>query len=389
MDNFTFYSPTYFVFGKNTEDQTGACVKRFGGHKVLIHYGGGSVVRSGLLDRVKKSLEKENIPYVELGGVKANPRSGMVYKGIELARKEKVDFILPVGGGSVIDSAKAIAFGVLYDGDFWDFYDEARPVTEALPVGVVLTLAATGSEGSTDAVITKEEGMYKRCVDGDILRPLFAIMNPQLTTTLPPYQTASGISDIMAHCMERYFTHSKEVETTDRLLEAVMLTMVKEAKRVMAEPDNYEARANIMWCGTIAHNNMTGVGRIQDWGTHHMENELSSTYGCSHGAGLAILFPSWMKYVMNLDINRFAQFAVRVWGCQMNFEDPSVTAREGIEAYQNFIHMLELPTSISEIGGKEDDIPALAQSMFHNAPNHGNFLKLTEDIAKEIYRMAL
>ncbi|MCD8351020.1 MAG: iron-containing alcohol dehydrogenase [Planctomycetaceae bacterium] len=389
MDNFTFYSPTYFVFGKETENQTGKYVKQFGGKKVLIHYGGGSVVRSGLLDRVKKSLDAEKIPYVELGGAEPNPKSGLVYKGIELARKEKIDFVLGVGGGSAIDSAKAIAFGALYDGDFWDFY-KGKPVTEAVPVGCVLTLAGTGTEGSTDSVITNEDGMYKRCADGDCIRPKFAILNPELTTTLPPYQTASGIADIMAHSMERLFSKTKDVEITDRLLEAVLLTMVKEGRRVIKDPSNYEGRANIMWAGMIAHNNVTGVGRAQDWGTHHMENELSTTYGCSHGAGLAVLFPAWMEYAIQTeDVSRFVQFATRVFGCQMNFEDPKVTAMEGAIAFKNFMKELGLPTSISEIGGKEADIPTLAKNMFHEAPNHGNFIKLTPEIAQKIYKLAL
>jgi len=389
MDNFTFYSPTYFVFGKATEDQTGTYVKQYGGSKVLIHYGGGSVTRSGLLDRVKASLKAEGIPFVELGGAQPNPKSGLVYEGIELARKEKVDFVLGVGGGSAIDSAKAIAFGTLYKGDFWDYY-KGKTVTESLPIGCVLTLAGTGTEGSTDTVITNEDGMYKRCADGDVLRPKFAIMNPELTTSLPPYQTASGIADIMAHCMERLFSHTKDVEITDRLLEAVLLTMVKEGKRVMEDPNNYEARANIMWAGMVAHNNITGVGRQQDWGTHHMENELSTSYGCSHGAGLAILFPAWMEYAIKTqDLRRFVEFATRVWGCQMNFEDPAVTAREGAAAFKNFMKLIGMPTTITEIGGKESDIPNLAKSMFHEAPNHGSFIKLTPEIAQEIYRLAL
>lgn len=391
MENFTFYSPTYFVFGKNAEEQTGACIKRYGGSKVLIHYGGGSVVRSGLLDRVKKSLEAEGLSYVELGGAKPNPLSGLVYKGIELARKEKVDFVLGMGGGSSVDSSKAIAFGTLYDGDFWDFYcGKQGQVTKSLPIGVVMTLAATGSEGSTDSVITNENGMHKRCADGDVLRPLFAIMNPELTTTLPAYQTASGITDIMSHCMERYFSHTKDVEITDRLLEAILLTMIKEGRRVMADPSNYQARANIMWAATLAHNNITGVGREQDWGTHHMENELSTNYGCSHGAGLAILTPYWMDYAMaHQPIDRFVQFATRVWGCQMNFEDPMVTAREGRNCLQNFFKEIGMPTTIGEIGGKPEDAPKLAQGMFFEAPNHGNFVKLTPEIAEEIYRSAM
>jgi len=390
MDNFTFYSPTYFVFGKETENQTGDYVRQYAGSKVLIHYGGGSVVRSGLLDRIKASLDAAGIAYVELGGVMPNPRSGLVYEGIELARKEKVDFILAVGGGSVIDSAKGIALGVPYDGDFWDFYG-GKPVTEALPVGVILTIAASGSEGSTDSVVTYEDGdnLYKRCADGDILRPKFAIMNPDLTMTLPPYQTASGISDIIAHCIERYFSRTRECEMTDRLLEAIMLTMIKEGRRCMQEPENYAARANVMWAGMIAQNNSTGVGRAQDWGTHHMENELSSMYGCSHGAGLSALFPAWLTYTMNIDINRSAQFAVRVWGCEMNFADPAETAKEGIAKFTAFMKEIGMPTTITEVGAKEEDIPALAKNMFHGAPNHGNFLKLTMENTMAIYKLAL
>jgi len=389
MDNFTFYSPTYFLFGKDTEKQTGEYVKKYGGHKVLIHYGGGSVKRSGLLDRVKASLDEAGVEYVELGGVAPNPKSGLIYEGIELARREKVDFMLPIGGGSVIDSAKAIALGVPYDGDFWDFYT-GKVVEEALPVGTIVTLAASGSEASTDSVVTHEDGMHKRCADGDILRPKFSIMNPELTCSLPPYQTASGVTDIIAHCMERYFSHTQGVELTDRMLEAVMLTLIKEGKRAMADPENYDARANIMWGATVAHNNITGVGRAQDWGTHHMENELSTTYGCSHGEGLAVLFPSWMRYAMKEQgPERFVMFATRVWGCEMNFEDPEATALEGIEKYEQFIKSIGMRTSISELGGKEEDIPKLVESMFFEAPNHGSFVQLTKEKAAEIYKMAL
>lgn len=394
MDNFTFYSPTYFEFGKGAEAQTGKLVKKYGGHKVLIHYGGGSVVRSGLLDRVKASLDAAGIPHVELGGVKASPLSDLVYEGIELARREGVDFILPIGGGSVMDSGKAIALGVPYDGDFWDFFcGKQGPVTTALPVGCIVTIAASGSEGSTDSVVTlvTEDGkQYKRCADGDILRPLFAIMNPELMMTLPPYQTASGIADIMAHCMERYFSHSKDCELTDRMLEAVMLTMIKEGKRVMADPNDYQARANIMWAAMVAQNNITGVGRAQDWGTHHMDNEIGILYGASHGAGLALLFPYWMEYAMKTQgTDRFVLFATRVWGFQLNLEQPEVTAMEGIKAFQSFMKEIGMPTTIGELGGKEADIPVMVENMFHGAPNHGNFVKLTPEITAEIFRMAL
>lgn len=389
MENFTFYSPTYFVFGRDTEKQAGRYVRQFGGSKVLIVYGGGSVVKSGLLNRIETSLAAEKIPFVEIGGVKPNPLSGLVYEGIELAKKEEVDFVLGVGGGSVMDSSKAIALGAVYDGDFWDFYEGKLSVTDALPVGVVPTLAASGSEGSTDAVVTNEDGMYKRCADGDVLRPKFAIMNPQIMTTLPAYQTASGITDIISHSLERYFTHTKDVEITDRLLEAIMLTMLKEGRRVMADPANYEARANIMWAGMVAHNNITGVGRQQDWGTHHMEHELSTMYGCSHGAGLSILTPVWMTYVMDIDVNRFAQFAVRVMGCEMDFQNPRETALQGIKKLKEFFNEIGMPSTISEIGGKEEDIPELSRRMFHNKPDHGSFLKLSKESVMEIYKMAM
>lgn len=388
MNNFTFYSPTYFVFGKNTENEAGHYVKRFGGSRVLIHYGGGSVVRSGLLDRVKASLDKENIYYTLLGGVQPNPRSGLVYQGIELARKEDVDFILAVGGGSAIDSAKAIAAGVKYDGDFWDFY-EGKRVTEALKVGTVLTIAAAGSEGSGDTVITKEEGMLKRGAGGEALRPVFSIMNPELTQTLPAYQTAAGATDIMAHVFERYFTNTKEVEITDRLCEAVLLTMIKEVPRVIKEPDNYEARANIMWAGMVAHNNLVGVGREQDWASHGIEHELSALYDVAHGAGLAVVFPAWMTYVYKHDVNRFAQFAVRVWGCEMNYTNPEETALEGINRLKQFLTSIGMPVNFKELGAREEDIPLLVEKMNLGNSTRGSFVPLTAKDVEQIYRLAL
>lgn len=388
MNDFTFYSPTFFVFGREKETLTGEYVKKFGGSKVLLHYGGGSVLKSGLLDRVKASLDKENISYVELGGVKPNPRSGLVYEGIELCKKEDVDFIMAVGGGSVLDSAKAIAAGAVYDGDFWDFF-EGKAIEEALPLGTIITIAATGSEASPDTIVTKEEGMYKRAADGNAVRPVFSIMNPELTMTLPAYQTACGITDMMTHVMERYFSNTKDVEVTDRLSEAILKAIIKEGRRVMANPDDYEARANIMWAGTIAHNDSVGIGREQDWGTHHLEHELSALYDCAHGAGLAVMMPAWMKYVMNHNVNKFAQFAVRVWGCEMNFENPEITAKEGIQRFQEFVTSIGMPSTLGELGGKEEDIPTLVKNMFHNKPNHGSFVKLTEEASAEVFKLAL
>ena len=389
MNNFTFYSPTYFAFGRGTENEAGSLIRRFGGNKVLIHYGGGSVVRSGLLDRVKASLKKENLEYIELGGVKPNPRSGLVYEGIDLCKKEGIDFILAVGGGSVIDSSKAIAAGTKYDGDFWDFF-EGKPIKEALPVGTVLTIAAAGSEGSGDTVITKEEGMLKRGAGSDVLRPVFSILNPELTQTLPPYQTACGAVDIMAHVFERYFTNTKEVEITDRMCEAVLLTMIKEVPRVIKDPNNYDARANIMWAGMVAHNNLVGVGREQDWASHQIEHELSALYDVAHGAGLAVVFPAWMTYVMKHDVNRFAQVAERVWGCHMNFADPEATAMEGIERFKQFLKSIGMPITFKELGAKEEDIPLMVEKLgLGENGTIGSFVPLNAKDVENIYRLAL
>ncbi|MBQ7065039.1 MAG: iron-containing alcohol dehydrogenase [Firmicutes bacterium] len=392
MDNFTFYAPTYFAFGKDAEQQTGALVKRFGGTKVLIHYGGGSVVRSGLLARVEASLDAEGIAYVELGGVKPNPRSGLVYQGIDLCRQQNIDFVLAVGGGSAIDSAKAIAAGAVYDGDFWDFY-EGKLVDKALPIGTVLTIAAAGSEGSPDSVITKEEGMIKRGATGEAYRPRFSILNPALTQTLPPYQTACGITDIIAHLYERYLTNTKDVEVTDRMIEALILTMIHEGPRVIENPDNYEARANIMWAGMMAHNNSCGVGRTQDWTSHNVEHELSALYDCAHGAGLAVTMPAVFTYTMPHDVLRFAKIAVRVWGCQMDFEHPERTAREGIEALRRFLISIGMPANFADLGAREEDIEKLAHtccygSEYSDGKLYG-FTTLEQKDVEAIYRLMI
>ena len=389
MENFNFHSPTEFVFGKGRENGVGIYVKKYGGHRVLVHFGSGSVVRSGLLDRIKASLEKEGIPYVLLGGVHPNPRDTKVYEGIELCRKENVDLILAVGGGSVIDSAKAIAIGVPYKGDFWDFYSGKAVPEAALPVGTVLTIAAAGSEGSGDSVITKEDGLWKRGVGTTLLRPKFSIMNPELTCTLPPYQTACGATDIMAHVFERYFTNTPEVEITDRLCEAVLLTMVKETPRVIEDPENYDARANIMWAGTVAHTNIVGVGREQDWNSHGIEHELSGLYDCAHGAGLAVVMPAWMEFVMKHDVNRFAQMAVRVFGVDMDYNDPEKTALEGIKEFRKFLHGIGMPINFSEIGAKEADIPILVEKFgLGETGLTGGFVQLSSKDVEAILKIA-
>ncbi len=388
MDNFTFYSPTEFVFGKDTENECGKYVKKYGGSKVLIHYGGGSAVKSGLLDRVKKSLDAEGIAYCELGGVQPNPRDTKIYEGIELCRKENVDFILSVGGGSCIDSAKGIAMGVPYDGDFWGFYTRKAEIKKALPIGTVLTIAAAGSEGSGATVVTKEEGMLKRDASSDMLRPRFSVLNPELTCTLPAYQTGCGATDIMAHVFERYFTNTKEVEITDRLCEAVLLTMIKETPRVIADPNNYEARANIMWAGTVAHNDIIGVGRSQDWNSHGIEHELSGLYDVAHGAGLAVVMPAWMEFVMHHDVMRFAQMATRIWGCEMNFEKPEETAKQGIKAFRKFLHEIGMPINFAELGAKEEDIPTLVEKHGVGDGQTWGFVRLSAADITEILTIA-
>ena len=387
MNNFNFYSPTEFVFGKGRENDCGEYVRKHGGSKVLIHFGGGSAERSGLLGRVRASLEKCGIEYRELGGVKPNPRDSLVYKGIDLVRSEGIDFILAVGGGSVIDSAKAIAAGAVYDGDFWDFYCGKRP-EKALPVGTVLTIAAAGSEGSGDSVITKEDGMLKRGAGSDVLRPRFSVMNPELTQTLPAYQTACGATDIMAHVFERYFTNTPEVEITDRLCEAVLCTMVKETPRVIKDPNNYDARANIMWAGTVAHTNIVGVGRDQDWNSHGIEHELSALYDCAHGAGLAVIMPAWMEFVYKHNVMRFCQMATRVFGCNMDFETPENTAIAGIKAFRRFLHDIGMPINFAELGAKEEDIPELVNKFGLGDGRTGGFVQLSSDDIAEIYRIA-
>ncbi len=393
MDNFTFYAPTYFAFGEGTESKAGELVKKFGGQKVLIHYGGGSVVRSGLLDRVKESLANSGLQFVELGGAMPNPRSGLVYQGIDLCRKENVDFVLAVGGGSTIDSAKAIASGTLYDGDFWDFYEGTAKIQKALPIGTILTIAAAGSEGSADSVITKEEGLVKRGAKADAYRPKFSILNPALTKTLSAYQTACGITDIMAHLYERYLTNTENVETTDRMIEGLLLAMIHEGAKVMQDLENYDARANIMWAGMMAHNNSCGVGRSQDWTSHKLEHELSALYDCAHGAGLAVALPAVFTYTMNHDITRFAKIAVRVWGCQMDYEHPEVTAKAGIEAMRQFFISIGMPKNFEELGAKEEDIPKLAYMCCHGTQSSdgkvSGFTTLEQADVEAIYRLML
>lgn len=387
MQNFDLYNPTYFAFGRDTQKRVGELTRRFGGTRVLIHYGGGSVVRSGLLDEVKKSLDEAGVAYTLLGGVRPNPRSGLVYEGIEICKREKIDFILGVGGGSAIDSGKAIAAGAVYDGDFWDIWSGKVPYANALPHGCVLTLPATGSEGSNSAVVTNEALMLKRGTRSDFNRPRFAILNPETTFTLPAWQTACGVADIMAHIIERYFTNTTDVDVTDRLCESVLQTVIKYGPICLSEPDNYDARAAVMWAGTLAHNGQLGVGRQEDWSSHALGHELSAKYDATHGATLSVIIPHWLRYTLAGHEMRMAEFAVRVWGCQMDFEHPERTALEGIARLSAFWKSLGLPLTFAELGAKEEDIPELTRKCKCGADGTvGNFMKLTKNDVETIYR---
>ncbi|MBR5273286.1 MAG: iron-containing alcohol dehydrogenase [Clostridia bacterium] len=388
MNNFTFYSPTHFSFGRGTEKKVPELITRFGGSRVLLVYGGGSIKKSGLYATITEGLKSNGIYYSELGGVKPNPRSGLVYEGVKICKRDRIDFILAVGGGSSIDTAKAIAMGAKYDGDFWDFFC-GTPITDALPIGTVLTIAAAGSEGSGNTVITHETKKKKWGTGSDLLRPKFSVLNPEFTCTLPAYQTASGATDIIMHICERYFSNTADVEVTDRLCEALFLTMIKETPIAIKNPNNYEARANIMWAGMLAHNNVCGVGREQDWASHQIEHELSALYDVAHGAGLAVVAPAWMKYVMTKNTNKFLQFAVRVWGCQMDFEHPEKTIVEGIERFEKFLQSIGMPTTLSAIGANVRDIPKIVDNMkIANGGTTGCFVKLNRDDVTAILKLA-
>ena len=389
MNNFVFYSPTEFVFGKATEMQVGALARKHGARKVMIVYGGGSVVRSGLLDRVKQSLREAGIEYCLMGGVQPNPVDTKVYEGIEFCRREQADMLLPVGGGSVIDTAKAIAAGVLYEGDFWDFYIGKAKVTKALKVAVVLTIPAAGSEGSGNTVITKLDGLQKLSLRvPEVLRPVFSIMNPELTYTLPPFQTACGVADMMAHIMERYFTNTQEVEIGDRLCEGTLMAIINEAPKVMRNPEDYGARANLMWAGMIAHNGTCGVGCEEDWASHFLEHEISAIDGVTHGAGLSVIFPAWMTWMVEHNVGKIAQYAVRVWDVPES-EDKKAVALEGIGKLKAFFSSLGLPVTFKELGVENPDIDRLADSLHRNKGELvGNYVKLTKQDSKEIYHLA-
>ena len=392
MENFAYYTPTKVVFGKDEEKNVGKLAKDFGAKKVLIHYGGGSAVRSGLIDRIKTSLSEENIAFVELGGVKPNPRLSLIYEGIKLAKENGVDFILAVGGGSVIDSAKGIGYGVANPDieDVWDLYIGKKKTQKCAPIGVILTIAAAGSEMSSGSVVTKEDEQLKRSYGCDNARPKFAIMNPELTYTLPKYQIACGVVDIMMHTMERYFSPVGNLELTDKIAEGLLKTMIKYGKLSLENPTNYEARAEIMWASSLAHNGLTGCGGIGDWSTHQLEHDLGGVYDIAHGAGLAAVWGSWARYVYKENPRRFAQFAENVFGIEKVGADEEM-AIKGIEAMENFYKEIEMPISISETGINlsDEDVEMLAEKCSNNGTRYiGSFKKLFKEDMAKIYSMA-
>ena len=391
MVNFEYFTPTKVVFGKNAEEKTGELVKVQGCKKVLVHYGGQSAKKSGLLDRICASLEKEGISYVTLGGVVPNPHLSKVHEGIEVCKKEGVDFILAVGGGSVIDSGKAIGYGVANEGEVWDFYAKTRIPEACLPIGAVLTIAAAGSEMSDSSVITNEDGWLKRGCNNNLCRCRFAIMNPELTYTLPPYQTASGCVDIMMHTMERYFTREENTALTDGIGEALLRTVMESAQTLARDPENYNARAQVMWASSLSHNGLTGCGTIGDWSCHQLEHELGGMFDVAHGAGLAAVWGSWARYVYKEKPERFAQFAVNVMGVTNDFSDPEKTALEGIRKMEEFYRSIHMPTNIRELGVEltEEQVEQLAyKCSFMEKRTIGQFKVLDRNDMEEIYRMA-
>ncbi len=389
MNDFVFHSPTEFIFGRGVEVQAGERIARCGGRRVLIVCGGGSARRSGLLDRVVEALDSAGLTHSLLEGVRPNPTDEKVREGIRIGRTEGTDWLLAIGGGSVIDTAKAIAAGLRYAGDFWDFFDGTATVTEALPIGVVLTIPAAGSEGSGNSVITKTSTRQKLSLRTPyVLRPKFALLNPELTLTLPAWQTACGITDMLAHIMERYFTNTPATVVTDHVSEGLMQAIVEEARRVTLNPQDYDARANLMWAGTLAHNGLCGTGCEEDWASHFMEHEVSAFYDVSHGAGLAVIFPAWLQWMAVHHATKVAQWAERVWGVSPA-ATPQATAEEGVRRFRAFLASIGMPLTLRELGIEHPDINKLADSLHRNKGEFvGNYVRLTRKDTEEIYRLA-
>lgn len=391
MLNFDFHIPTRIIFGKDSQKEIGSLIRPYA-KKILLHYSGDRIKKNGLYDTVTASLKENGIEFAELGGVVPNPRLSLVHEGIRLCKKENVELILAVGGGSVIDSAKAIAIGVYYDGDVWEVYEQGKPITAALPVATILTIPAAGSESSNSSVITNEEKQMKLGYGSNYIRPLLSIMNPELFTTLPGNQIANGVADMMSHIFERYFTNTQHTDITDGLCETTLKTIMKNALIVSSDPGNYDAWCQIGFGGTIAHNDLMGLGRAQDWACHGMEHELSAIYDVAHGAGLAVLTPAWMKYVYKTNINMFVQFAVNIMGVEGSYRDPEAIVLEGIGRLREFFTKMGLPASLSQLGIDESNLELMAKKATGEAYGSeqpiGGLRKLYWQDVLEIYRLA-
>ena len=392
MINFQYENPAKIIFGKGVIAKVGEEAKRYGAVKVLLVAGGGSIKRNGVYAQVVESLGKAGIDYCELWGIQPNPLLDKVEEGARICRSQGINFVLAVGGGSVIDSSKAIAYGVHYDGDVWDFWDGKAVPQQCLPVGTVLTIPAAGSEMSSSCVITKDDGLLKRGINSDLCRCKFAVMNPERTYTLPSYQTAAGGTDIMMHTMERYFSKYEEMTLTDGIAESLMRTVKDVLPLVLKDPENYRYRAQIMWAGSLAHNDLTECGTEKDFATHRLEHELSALFGVTHGAGLAALWPSWARFVMDRHLNRFVQFAVNVMGVTNDFANPRQTALSGIEAVEKFYHEIGMPTSIHELLGREiteEELEVMVDKCSRGGKiTVGAMEVLGQNEMREIYRMA-
>lgn len=392
MKNFNYYTPTQVVFGRGSEEQVAQLIQQYGGTKVLIHYGGQSAVRSGLLAQIEERLKAADIQYVTLGGVVPNPRLSLVHKGIELCRKEGVDFLLAIGGGSVIDSCKAIGYGVPYEGEVWDIYLGKHKPTASLPLGVVLTIPAAGSEMSDSSVITNEDGDVKLGTNSNLCRARFAIMDPERTYTLPAWQTACGVTDIIMHTMERYFSKETEAEITSGIAESLIRTCMTEGTIVMNDPRNYEARANIMWASSLSHNGLTGCGNGCDWATHKIEHELSGMFDVSHGAGLAAIWGSWARYSREGNLKRFVRFSRNIMSIDTDDLSDLEAAEAGIQKMEQFFESIGMPTSIHALLGREateaEMIEMAEKCTMGDTKTVGGLKVLTKADVLAIYRMA-
>lgn len=390
MNNFTYWAPTRYTFGRDAEEKAGQEARRENMTKVLVVYGQGSAVRSGLLDRVVKSLNENGVETVLMAGVQPNPTDELVYKGIEICRAENVNGLVAVGGGSVIDTAKAVAAGAVYDGDFWDFFSGKAVVANALPIGVVLTIPAAGSEGSGNSVITKTDGLRKISIRTDYwLRPKWSCLNPELTFTLPAYQSAAGAVDMMAHIFERYYNPTPDVDTTDRISEGLIRSIMDQARKIVTDPHDYQARANIMWAGTLAHNGICGCGCAEDWASHGMEHELSALYGVTHGAGLAVINSAWMEFMAIHNPRKVAQMAHRIFDIA-DSGDATADALAGVAALRNFYRSIGMPVTLAELGVENPDIDELVRRVHINKGNpFGSYYPITPEVSRAIYTLAI